>query len=179
MTLPTYVLDAITAIRININVRRSGSWTELTYLLPNLLSLTLYHPRNPRYEPEHDRVFECCTDCVAKDVEKFTVDQYRETLRRWNKHFAMLEKRCPNIEIRSHYCLKVRMLKREKLIVQLAQPCITYHSNARSGHCGGIDNGWGRVVAESSAGKSEDFLQKIKELESRFLEGQPVGEQVV
>lgn len=173
MTLPTYILSAITMLRVNINIRRSGSWTELTHLLPNLLSLILNHRINPRYEHEHDRLFEC-TDDVAKDVEQFTVDQYCETLRRWNKHFAMLEKRCPNIEIRSHYRLKVRMLKREKTIIQLAHPCIIYRSSAKSGHCSGIDQDWGRVVAGSSAGKSEDFHQKIKDLESMFLEGQMI-----
>lgn len=173
MTLPTYILNAITMLRVNINTRRPGSWTELTYLLPNLLSLMLNHPRNPRYEHEHDRLFEC-TDDMAKDVEQFTVDQYRETLRRWNKHFVVLEKRCPNIEIQSQYSLKVRMLKHEKTIFQLAHPCITYHSNAKSGHCSGFDRGWDRAVAGSSTGESEDFHQKIKDLESMFLEGQMV-----
>lgn len=128
-TLPNYVLSAITTLEVDLSIRRSGSWIELTHLLPRLSTLVLERHLG-RGTREALPVLSCTQD-IPTTITQHTVDQYRDTLRRWSKHFVTLRRRFPNIEIRCQYCLLIEPSWLHTDTAQAAYSHVAYRSNGR------------------------------------------------
>lgn len=128
-TLPNYVLSAITTLEVDLSIRRSGSWIELTHLLPKLSTLVL--ERHLGWGTCEALPVLSCTQAIPTTITQHTVSQYRDTLRRWSKRFVMLRRKFPNIEIWCQYCLLIEPSWLHADTVRAAYSRVAYRTNGR------------------------------------------------